>query len=494
MARVGRHRARGQRRGRRRRHLGARAPSARARPARAASTATRSAAPRSSRRCSTRWRAGRARRAPRRLDYGDPQRRRPPAAADRASPTARSTGGRLRPTTVVRRIRAAEGHPGVLDTVEGAEFHLFGVHRERGAARPCPARSSPPATARSAAPRSTARCGSPTSSAPATSSSRPPARSSSPARARRARGPGRRARRRSPRAHVPRDRLHRARGRRLPALRLLQRRHEHRPVPAAARGLPLRARRRTTRVIVLDGRQRLLLQRHPPQRHRGGRRTRPTESWRNLHAIDDVVREIDRDRLAPRRSRRCAGDAAAGGVPFAMAADHVVAREDVVLNPYYQHMGGLYGSEYWTYLHAAPDRAGADRRADLGAVPGRSAPAARSRSGCSTTPFGEDARELPRPGARARRAPGAPSRPRPAGWRRSAAAARATSRSSRSASTAPRSSRARTSASSAPTAATTRRAAASSTSSAPRAPWPRRREDAMTLLQAAVGRRAAVGS
>ena len=44
------------------------------------------------------------------------------------------------------------------------------------------------------------------------------------------------------------------------------------------------------------------------------------------------------------------GDAAAGGVPFALAADYVLAREDVVLNPYYGHMGGLYGSEYWTYL------------------------------------------------------------------------------------------------------------------------------------------------
>ncbi|HEX6744940.1 MAG TPA: formyltransferase family protein, partial [Solirubrobacteraceae bacterium] len=33
--------------------------------------------------------------------------------------------------TVVRKLRAAEGHPGVLDTVQGTEFHLFGVHRER---------------------------------------------------------------------------------------------------------------------------------------------------------------------------------------------------------------------------------------------------------------------------------------------------------------------------------------------------------------------------
>jgi putative two-component system hydrogenase maturation factor HypX/HoxX len=57
------------------------------------------------------------------------------------------------------------------------------------------------------------------------------------------------------------------------------------------------------------------------------------------------------------------GDAAAGGVPMALAADHVVAREDVVLNPYYQHMGGLYGSEYWTYL--LPRRVGAEMAAGL---------------------------------------------------------------------------------------------------------------------------------
>ena len=73
------------------------------------------------------------------------------------------------------------------------------------------------------------------------------------------------------------------------------------------------------------------------------------ESWRNLHAIDDVVREIvetDSHLVVS----ALAGDAAAGGVPLALAADHVVAREDVVLNPHYRHMGGLYGSEYWTYL------------------------------------------------------------------------------------------------------------------------------------------------
>src|SRR6185312_5652561 len=72
------------------------------------------------------------------------------------------------------------------------------------------------------------------------------------------------------------------------------------------------------------------------------------ESWRNLNAIDDLVRAIvtTDSRLVV---SALAGDAAAGGVPLALAADCVVAREDVVLNPYYQHMGGLYGSEYWTY-------------------------------------------------------------------------------------------------------------------------------------------------
>jgi putative two-component system hydrogenase maturation factor HypX/HoxX len=61
------------------------------------------------------------------------------------------------------------------------------------------------------------------------------------------------------------------------------------------------------------------------------------------------------------------GDAAAGGVPFALAADHVLAREDVVLNPYYRHMGGLYGSEYWTYL--LPRRVGPDMTARLTSAP-----------------------------------------------------------------------------------------------------------------------------
>jgi putative two-component system hydrogenase maturation factor HypX/HoxX len=35
---------------------------------------------------------------------------------------------------------------------------------------------------------------------------------------------------------------------------------------------------------------------------------------------------------------------------LALAADRVLARKGVILNPHYKSMGNLYGSEYWTYL------------------------------------------------------------------------------------------------------------------------------------------------
>ena len=90
------------------------------------------------------------------------------------------------------------------------------------------------------------------------------------------------------------------------------------------------------------------------------------ESYDNLVAIDDVVREI-LETESHLVISALQGDAAAGGVPFALAADHVVAREHVVLNPYYQHMGGLYGSEYWTYI--LPRRVGHDVAARLTSAP-----------------------------------------------------------------------------------------------------------------------------
>ena len=90
------------------------------------------------------------------------------------------------------------------------------------------------------------------------------------------------------------------------------------------------------------------------------------ESWKNLNAIDDLVREViatDSHLVIS----AVGGDAAAGGVPLALAADYVYAREDTVLNPYYRHMGGLYGSEYWTYL--LPRRVGSAVAAQLTSPP-----------------------------------------------------------------------------------------------------------------------------
>ena len=82
------------------------------------------------------------------------------------------------------------------------------------------------------------------------------------------------------------------------------------------------------------------------------------ESWRNIEAMNDLVREIvlTSDQLTVAALQ---GNAGAGGVFLALAADEVVARDGVVLNPHYKSMGNLYGSEYWTYL--LPRRVGADR-------------------------------------------------------------------------------------------------------------------------------------
>ncbi len=86
------------------------------------------------------------------------------------------------------------------------------------------------------------------------------------------------------------------------------------------------------------------------------------ESWRNINAIDDIAHAIittdDRVIVAALR-----GNAGAGGVFLALAADQVVAHEGVILNPHYKNMGNLYGSEYWTYL--LPKRAGVECAATL---------------------------------------------------------------------------------------------------------------------------------
>src|SRR5258708_2990637 len=86
------------------------------------------------------------------------------------------------------------------------------------------------------------------------------------------------------------------------------------------------------------------------------------ESWRNIGAINDLVRDIiitDSHLVISALQ----GNAAAGGVMLALAADFVYARKGIVLNPHYKGMGKLYGSEYWTYL--LPKRVGATRAREL---------------------------------------------------------------------------------------------------------------------------------
>lgn len=108
------------------------------------------------------------------------------------------------------------------------------------------------------------------------------------------------------------------------------------------------AKARPTRVIVLTGGPDFwsngihlnLIEAHPQP---------ADESWRNINAMNDLVLEI---LLAEQQFTvaAMAGNAGAGGAFLALAADRVWARSGVLLNPHYRSMGNLYGSEYWTYL------------------------------------------------------------------------------------------------------------------------------------------------
>ncbi|MGE5336357.1 MAG: hydrogenase maturation protein [Gemmatimonadota bacterium] len=84
------------------------------------------------------------------------------------------------------------------------------------------------------------------------------------------------------------------------------------------------------------------------------------ESLRNINAIDDLCRAIiettDRITIAALQ-----GNAGAGGCFLAFACDEVWARCGVLLNPHYKNMGNLYGSEYWTYTLPRRVQRGAPR-------------------------------------------------------------------------------------------------------------------------------------
>ncbi len=85
------------------------------------------------------------------------------------------------------------------------------------------------------------------------------------------------------------------------------------------------------------------------------------ETWRNINAMNDLVNAIlttDTHLVIAALQ----GNAEAGGVMLALAADIVYARSGVVLKPHYKRMG-FYGSEYWTY--SLPKRVGYNKAIEL---------------------------------------------------------------------------------------------------------------------------------
>ncbi len=80
-------------------------------------------------------------------------------------------------------------------------------------------------------------------------------------------------------------------------------------------------------------------------------------SWNNINALDDVILEI-MESTEHYIISALQGNAGAGGVSLALAADKVIARNGIVLNPHTKNMG-LFGSEYWTYL--LPKRIGVEK-------------------------------------------------------------------------------------------------------------------------------------
>ena len=86
------------------------------------------------------------------------------------------------------------------------------------------------------------------------------------------------------------------------------------------------------------------------------------ESWANINAMNDLALELietaDQITIAA-----LGGNAGAGGCFLARAADALWLREGVLLNPHYKNMGNLHGSEYWTYL--LPRRVGAEAAAAI---------------------------------------------------------------------------------------------------------------------------------
>jgi putative two-component system hydrogenase maturation factor HypX/HoxX len=86
------------------------------------------------------------------------------------------------------------------------------------------------------------------------------------------------------------------------------------------------------------------------------------ESWNNINAMNDLALELI-ETGGQITVAALAGNTGAGGCFLARAADLVWVREGVMQNPHYKNMGNLYGSEYWTYL--LPRRVGEDGARDI---------------------------------------------------------------------------------------------------------------------------------
>ncbi len=86
------------------------------------------------------------------------------------------------------------------------------------------------------------------------------------------------------------------------------------------------------------------------------------ESWNNINAMNDLALELIAND-GQITIAALAGNTGAGGCFLARAADLVWVRDGVLQNPHYKNMGNLYGSEYWTYL--LPRRVGDDGARDI---------------------------------------------------------------------------------------------------------------------------------
>ncbi len=305
----------------------------------------------------------------------DPHRPSPTPATGRARPLMRQSDRAInwrtdRADEVIRKIRAAEGHPGVLDTIGGCEFHLFGVHPERIL------RGTP---GELIAQRHGAICRATVDGAVWITELR---QRDTPTQ-RHFKLPARRALERAgvepgaPEIDVsldvrqPGDHTYRDIAYVEQAGVGYLRFDFYNGAMSTEQCRRLReayayARRRATKVIVLLGGDDCFSN----GIHLGmieAADDPAAESWRNLVAIDVLVRDIVETNSHLVISA-LAGDTAAGGVPLAIAADYVLARADVVLNPYYGHMGGAVRIRVLDLPAAAPRRCADDGAARGAAV------------------------------------------------------------------------------------------------------------------------------